>query len=192
MECCACLLALARAPSSRLASGRKSTHTHAAAVPALRSLCIHSLCTRHYSTAALTAHATGQLPPATLYLLSACGAALGVSGWLQRRFSPPPEWIRRPRAAGQTITAYSACNRARHRLCYDSHSPPPAAARDAANATTINRMHDLFQSETLLPGVGAPSDAKQHLRLAADDRLHRGQCILNRATIATSSVRRAT
>ena len=41
------------------------------------------------------------------------------------------------------------------------------------------------------PGAGAPSNANLHLRLAADDRFHhRGQCILNRTTIATSSVRR--
>jgi hypothetical protein len=141
---------------------------------------------------ALPPRETLQFPPATtLYLLSGRvpgGLALGFS-------SPPPRVDLRPlAAAGQTITAYySACNRAEHRLCYDSHSSSPAAVRDAANALTLNRMHDLFQLETLLPGAGAPSNANLHLRLAADDRCHhRGQCILNRTTIATSSARRDT
>lgn len=104
------------------------------------------------------------------------------------------EWIsdRSQQRGRPTITAYySACNRAQHPLCYDSFSTIPAAARDASNAPDVNRMHDLFQLETLLPGAGAPSNANLHLRLAADDRFHhRGQCILNRTTIATSSGRR--
>jgi hypothetical protein len=127
------------------------------------------------------------LPPPSSYLLSHGGPAFGVSGWLHPTLSKSGSRS----GALSTITAYSACNRAEHPLCYDSHSHPAPAARDAANAPDVNRMHDLVQLETLLPGAGAPSNAKQHLRLAADDRFHRGQCILNRATIATSSVRRA-
>ena len=134
-------------------------------------------------------HLNSLPPPRSICYLPVCLAALRSASAAHLA-----EWIsdRSQQRGRPTITAYySACNRAEHSLCYDSYSHSAAAARVASNAPDVKRMHDLFQLETLLPGAGAPSNANLHLRLAADDRFHhRGQCILNRTTIATSSVRR--
>jgi len=185
------LIALARSSClpaclSRLASVRKNTHTVS------HSFTTHSLYTRHCSVPShCVRHSSSLPPPRFICYLAVCLAALRSASAAHLQ-----EWIsdRSQQRGRPTITAYySACNRAEHRLCYDSHFRSPAAVRDAINALTLNRMHDLFQLETLLPGAGAPSNANLHLRLAADDRCHhRGQCILNRTTIATSSVRRDT
>jgi len=81
------------------------------------SLCIHSPYTRHCS-AALPAHETRQLPPATLYLLSACGPAFGVSGWLQptlsKSGSPSQRGSSRPSPPTAPVTAPSTVSATTH------------------------------------------------------------------------------
>ena len=168
-----------------LVSGRKNnTRSLSLAHNSLSFISLNSGCVRHPNS-------NSNPPPPNICYLPAWWPCARLQ---QQPTSQSGSPTARSSGADQPSPPTTAPGTAPSTLSATTHTqpdPPPHAY--AANAPDLNRMHDLFQLETLRPGAGAPSNANLHLRLAADDRFHhRGQCILNRATIATSSARRVT